>query len=63
MTNEIERLENMIAGMQENNRKVLIVLERIVTLTEDHQKRIGRLEQLLVRKEKKVSKLPGDREA
>jgi len=46
--------------------KLIALIERMMASLEDHQLRIGQLEQQLkigLRKEKKVSRYPGDREA
>ena len=46
--------------------QLISLIERMMGSLEDHQLRIGRLEQQLkieLRKEKKVSRYPGDRES
>ena len=59
----IDRLFSYIKADKENINKLLNLNERMMTTLEDHQLRIGRLEQALARKEKKVSRNPGDRES
>lgn len=62
--NEIDELFVRIAAQQKMISRLITLNESMMRSLEDHQLRIGRLEHLLVnRKEKKVSRNPGDREA
>ena len=66
-----ENVDGLLKGLKmtekdEHISKLIALTERMMASLEDHQLRIGRLEQQLkieLRKEKKVSLYPGDREA
>lgn len=66
MTEEKFTVEQLLSYIQEDRKTItrLIKLhDRTMGVIESHQDRITRLEYALARKEKKVSRFPGDRES